>query len=226
MNKEVEIPQTDDRISIERFQKFLNSAPDNGSVFQNKHQGNKEYIPISHIQMLLDEAFLGLWTTENFRFQLVANEMAGSIDLKVFHPIAKCWITRTGNAATMIRQSSGAQITDIGAKMKNACEMDFPHLLSDCIKSAAKSLGVKFGRDLNRAFIDHYDPIAHKAEKAANEKQKVLQVQNDYPQISEGLESINDLDALGMYQKQMEVLYKADKNVQALFDNRKRELSK
>ena len=42
---------------------------------------------------------------------------------------------------------------------------DHPHLLSACIMNAAKSLGVIFGRDLNRKFADSYYPYILEAER-------------------------------------------------------------
>lgn len=138
----------------ENFLKDLNARPDR----VEKSQG-QETIPISFLENLLDETYMGLWQTENFRFQVVANEIIGTIDLSVFDPTAKIWITRSGSAAVMIRQASGSAITDIGAKIKNGLAMDFPKLESMCLKAAAKRLGKKFGRDLNRKFEDEYETL-------------------------------------------------------------------
>ena len=61
----------------------------------------------------------------------------------------------------MIRQRSGAQISDVNAKLKNALQMDLPHAKAEAIKNAAKSLGDKFGRNLGRKTSDttKYKPI-------------------------------------------------------------------
>lgn len=145
-------------IACEKFVNGLNSAPDPSKI---KNRQNVKYIPISGIEVELDRMFAGLWQTKNLSWQVVGNEIVVSIDLEVFHPIAKVWICRSGVGAAQIRQSKGAQITDINAKIKNALEMDVPHAKADAIKNAAKSLGKMFGRDLSRktADVSTYKPI-------------------------------------------------------------------
>jgi hypothetical protein len=123
-----------------------------------------DYLPISVIQNRLDEVYNGLWSAENFNSRTVANEIVGSLDLKVFHPIAKIWISRPGAAAVMIQMKSttnggDGDITNIRNKITNTLVKDYPHLLSECIKNAAKSLGLTFGRDLNRKYTDSYFPF-------------------------------------------------------------------
>lgn len=147
------------RIKLQNFLKRLNAPPKDDEVRTNQHAGNTLYLPISYVEMSLDELFFGLWETKDFKWQTMANEIVGSITLRVFHPVANQWIERTGASATMIRQQKGAGITDLNAKIHNALEMDFPHLKADCIVNAAKSFGKSFGRDLNRKFADMYRPI-------------------------------------------------------------------
>jgi hypothetical protein len=98
------------------------------------------------------------------REQVIANEIIGVGLLEVFHPIAAVWIKRTGTAAVMIQQvlvekGGSGRISNIDDKIKNTLVKDFPHLESECLKSAAKKLGKMFGGDLNRAFEDTYTPI-------------------------------------------------------------------
>lgn len=128
----------------------LNQAPSSSDIKINDQAKNSKYLTIGTIESEMDFIYNGLWSTENFRWQVVANEVIGSIDLKVFHPVTGSWITRTGCASTMIQQKKDSDITDIGAKIKNTLVKDFPHLKAECIKNAAKSLGARFGRNLNR----------------------------------------------------------------------------
>lgn len=120
-----------------------------------------EYLPISHIQTLLDE-FFGWdgWQLSGYETKIVANELVGQITLSVFSERTQSWVSRVGTAATMVRQETNAVLSDYNAKLKNALEADAPHLLSDCIKSAAKQFGRVFGRDLGRDKTDIYDPSA------------------------------------------------------------------
>lgn len=138
----------------EAFTKKLNQQPANVSQSQGF-----DTLPISAVETQLDEDFAGLWQTENFRWQVVANEIVGSIDLLVFHPIAHVWLKRSGSASVMIMQNKGADVGDISAKIKNTLVKDFPKLEIMCIKSAAKKLGEKYGRSLNRKWIDSYETI-------------------------------------------------------------------
>lgn len=153
-------------INVQNREAFLKSFDTPPATVQ-KVQGY-DTMPISALETELDETYLGLWKTDNFSFQVIANEIVGTIQLHVYDPTVKTWITRTGCASVMIRQSSGAQITDIGAKIKNGLVMDFPKLSTMCLKAAAKTLGKKFGRDLNRKFEDGYEEkYTHEAEVAA-----------------------------------------------------------
>ena len=139
--------------SREKWLLSLNQDPK-----RTEKQNNADSIPISFLETELDEVYLGNWKIDNFQHQVIANEIVGSLELHVFDPHMKVWITRIGAGAVQIRMNSGAAITDISQKIKTALQMDFPKLKSMCLKNAAKTLGKRFGRDLNRKFEDDYDP--------------------------------------------------------------------
>jgi len=150
--------------ALEHFTKRLNSQPDPAEVQVNRAANNSQYLPISFVRMKLDETYAGLWNFELKNYQVIANEIVGTGILEVFHPIAKMWIRRSGTAAVMIQQVSkekggSGRISNIDDKIKNTLVKDFPHLESECLKSAAKKLGKMFGGDLNRQFEDTYSPI-------------------------------------------------------------------
>jgi len=144
--------------SIEDFQIFLNKQPSKKDIKINKLANNSKYVPIGIIENKLDEYFSGLWQIKNFKYQVVANEIVGDIELMVFHPILKDWITRSGAGAVMIQQKRDSKdLTDINSKIKNTLTKDFPHLKAECLKNACKSLGVIFGRNLNRDYAEDYE---------------------------------------------------------------------
>ena len=155
--------ETDQKKALEKFMAFMNQNPPETEVFENKHAGNTKYLPISFLEMNLDELFFGLWETKDFKTSVIGNEVVGSITLRVFHPIAQIWIERTGAAATMIRTAKDMPTTAEN-KIKNALEMDYPHLLADCFRNACLHFGKRFGRDLNRKYVDHYRAMIHEAE--------------------------------------------------------------
>ena len=209
---------------VEGFVGMLNKKPSDSDVRQNKFSNNTKYLPISHVQMTLDELFFGLWSTKNFKHSIVANEIVGAIELEVYHPVAGVWLTRTGAASSMIRQQKDADLTDVSKKIKNALEMDYPHLLADCIKSAAKSLGKAFGRDLNREFEDTYNAVLAGAQSMGVEIEPGQDPTSALlAKINEGLEQITDLEALAKYFNQNPD-WKSNRDVIAAFTKRKSEL--
>jgi hypothetical protein len=199
-------------VNLESFTKALNRSPAVTKI--NKFQNNAKYIPISHIQTLLDQLFFGLWQTKNFTYQVVGNELIGRVELWVYHPVIKEWLVRTGVAATQIRQNKGAAITDINSKIKNALEMDAPHLYADCIKSACKTLGPAFGRDLNRDFVDNY-----KAMVSGYVEKNTYSVE----EVAKKLQTIGNLDDWATYWAS-NPLWQNDPKIQALFENRQQDI--
>ncbi len=136
-----------------------------------------QYLPISYMQSMLDTLFFGLWKETNFRWQIVSNEITGAIDLSVYHPYLKDWLTRTGGAAIKIMTDA------IPEKMKekmskpeiNAWALDlqnkkpgalsnggFASLKADCFKNACLTLGKLFGRDVNRKLTEDITPLISK----------------------------------------------------------------
>lgn len=148
------------KIDLQKMSAFFNRKPNPENIKKNIFANNADFLPVSFVEMELDECFFGMWQTENFRSQLIANEMVGQLDLKVFHPVAKCWMTRTGVASVQIQQKKDTTIDTIGLnKIKNTLVKDYPHLKAECLKNAAKSFGKRFGRDLNRKDVDMYNPL-------------------------------------------------------------------
>ena len=143
--------------SVEMLSK-LNQSPDNSIIKVNKHAQNAKYVPISYLEMKLDEMFYGMWRTRNFNTKVIANEIVGEITLEVFHPQNLMWLERIGAGAVMIQFSKDSDIRDIGNKIKNTLSKDYPHLKAECFRNACLSLGKAFGRDLNREFTTEYMP--------------------------------------------------------------------
>lgn len=164
------------RKKAESFNKMLHTEPDPGIIVVNKHANNSKYVPISWLEMKLDEMFFTAWETKNFNTKVVANEIVGELELRVLHPSYLIWITRVGAGAVQIQMVSEAKggsgdITDIGQKIKNTLTKDYPHLKAECFRNACLSLGKSFGRDLNREFDAQYTPILLTKEKKKKEKE-------------------------------------------------------
>jgi hypothetical protein len=167
--------------NMQKFQKnFLHKNPSANETKKNAQANDAEYLPISFIEMTLDEIFFGLWQTKNFKTEGIANEIVGSIELWYFHPVAKTWICRIGAGAVQVQMKSkekggDGDITNIRNKITNTLTKDYPHLKADCFRNAALSIGKTFGRDLNRKFEDQYNPVIKEVQTPdINTKKKEL----------------------------------------------------
>lgn len=168
------------RPQLEKYQRDLNQEPPQSDIVIDTRyklertgpDGQKfyvqpRYMPISFVQTKLDEIFYGLWETKIDHVQVIANEIIGHGRLILTHPVTGTKIERTGAAAVMVQFKSGSQdITDVNNKIKNTLVKDYPHLLAEITKSAARTLGKVFGRDLNREFTDTYVPQSIEGESA------------------------------------------------------------
>lgn len=173
---------------LEGFSQLLNKEPNKHELQMNKMAGNTMYLPISFLETTLDELYFGLWKTDGFTTRVIGNEICGELNLHVYHPIAEMWITRIGAAATMIRQTSGAGVLEGDKKIKNALEMDYPHLKADCFRNACLSLGKSFGRDLNRKFIDSYKAMLSQLEAGSTQPERLPEVTQGSVEWNQGVE--------------------------------------
>ena len=178
MSEEIAIYNPESQQSLENFIKLVNSYPAKTEKISHsqarktkpKRLEEIEYLPINVIERKLDEIYSGLWSDKNFRVMVIANEIFGILDLHVFHPVAKIWIQRTGTFGLMIQTEAGKPAI-LENKIKNALGKGAGNLKSMCIKNAAKSLGVAFGRNLNRGEEDEYQYLSESLPEL-NELQK------------------------------------------------------
>lgn len=170
---------------LSSFLERLNVSPPPKEVQMNKYADGSRYLPISFVQMNLDELFFGLWSWEITDVKVVANEILVWGNLKALHPVSNTWITRSGTGAAMIQQKSGSAIDDISAKIKNTISKDLPHAEAEALKNAAKKLGRRFGRDLNRGFADDFVPPIDAIEADEEFREEVEQRLKDCSTIAQ-----------------------------------------
>ena len=175
--------------NMQSFQKkYLQPEPKESEIRKNKFANNSKYLPISFMEMTLDEIFFGLWQTKNFNSKVVANEIIGELELWYFHPVAKTWLCRIGAGAVQIQMVSkekggSGDITNIRDKIVNTLSKDYPHLKAECFRNACLSIGKSFGRDLNREFDDQYNPVIPNEVKQPTGKEikkKILDALDSY----------------------------------------------
>ena len=173
--------------NMQIFQKnFLHKEPSNKETRINTKANDSQYLPISFLEMTLDEIFFGLWQTKNFKTEGVANEIVGSLELWYFHPVAKTWLCRVGAGAVQVQMKSiekggDGDITNIRNKITNTLTKDYPHLKADCFRNACLSLGKAFGRDLNRKFEDQYNPVIKEVKK--DRSQELIDLIDELPEL-------------------------------------------
>jgi len=200
------IPEkTDRREWLENLQKFtkkLNEAVQAQDLKEHHIVAGARYLPISKIEMKLDELFFGLWKTKKFRWQQIENEIIAAIDVKVYHPFAELWITRTGASGKQILVNHSAQAKADAKKgnptSKNSEALDmknkkpaalsmggFAALKAECFTNGCLSLGKSLGRDVNRDTVAEYDKLL----KDSGRDAETTIARND---LSEAIQLIQD----------------------------------
>jgi hypothetical protein len=169
--------------SAENFLKKLNETPPDNEL-RPTPDGRARTLPISFVQMKLDEIYVGQWGTTELKLTIFGNEIVGNLLLWVIHPITSLRIERPGTASIQItvdavpahlkfKDGDSPEITaqknkdrnawalDMQNKKPNALYLGSPKLKSECLKNAAATLGKVFGRDINRKIedVDTYEAI-------------------------------------------------------------------
>lgn len=144
---------------LEAFLEACNRpAPDSG--IRATPDGKAKTLVISYVENQLDTLFLGQWSTRDFQYKVIGNEIVGCITLEVVHPLTGTVRTLIGTAAQAIMMDQVPEdvkgrernlwAQDIANKKSKALKMNIPALKSECLKNAALSLGKAFGKDINR----------------------------------------------------------------------------
>jgi hypothetical protein len=199
---------------IEAFNARLNTNPPDAEIKINEMANNSKYLPISFVQVKLDEIFLGMWSFKMEHYEVVVNEIVGHGTLTVINPVTGQKIERSGSAAVVIQQHKDSSISDVSKKIKNTLVKDFPHLQAECLKSAAKTLGKIFGRDLNRKFQDSYNP----------EYSPEIDRSKINPDIKEELKKATSLDALRILWDSISTEEQLNPELKKIFASKKAEL--
>ena len=146
------------RLQLQEFMRMLNREPD-PTEFQPTPDGKAKTLPISYVEMTLDEIYLGQWDVSDTTYTQVFNEVVGTGLLTVWNPITGKPTRRSGFASIVITQDKDALLQDFNStKKKNALDLSFPKLKAEITKNAAQTLGKVFGRDMNRKQQDTFKP--------------------------------------------------------------------
>lgn len=156
-----------------QFVDDLNKDPDPSHI--RKNDDGSLYIPISTVQMLLDEVFLGKWNFEVTREVFGRKWARGSGVMEIINPVSGEKIRRSGDA---------------GIILTGNLRTDSPRLEAMILLSCAKKFGRIFGRDLNRVKDDAPLPVAKIERPDPTTEERRMQIL---------IEECNDLRELETY---------------------------
>jgi hypothetical protein len=172
--------------ALQKFQQMLNVKPDELGI-EKTPDGNAKTLVISHVETTLDEMFFGHWRTENFKWERMANEVVGSLDLVVIHPITGYELRRTGAGSIVIMVDRAPRNLDniernrwalnADNKKPNALDLAFPKLKTECLK--------------NRNNVDTYKPFKLKGNLNASNKDVQYMLE-----LIEKAQSLDDCDII------------------------------
>lgn len=139
------------REPLENYLKKMHAAPAPSTVKVNKLAGNSSYLGISHLEMELDRYFLGQW---NFLpvdggSRVLVNSVTYDGILQCLHPVSGFMLQRAGTGAVPIQVYKDTH-PRAGQPQDKAIQKAVGAAKSMAFKNACKSLGKRFGRDLNR----------------------------------------------------------------------------
>lgn len=139
------------RGKIDDWTKRLSTKPPVSKVKKNPYANNSDYLPIGYLEQELDRLYQ-LWDLEIVSTYQFYNSIVMNVHLKVLHPTVKVWITRAGSGAAKIQLDKNT-----GQPLQSSIEKAAGAAKAMAFKNACKSLGRRFGRDLNRNFEDEFE---------------------------------------------------------------------
>jgi hypothetical protein len=143
------------------FNMMVDHEPLKDWIKVNKNFENAKYIPIRIIEALLKSIFGAYQVKQSDSIKIISDNILYSVDLVVYHPVIKEWITFSGVGAAPLRtEKTGVSI---------ALHGNAPMARAYAITNAAKSIGKLFGSSLNNLedeMIDVYDPEFKKIKKS------------------------------------------------------------
>lgn len=161
---------------LTQFIKDLNCEPNPNDVKQN--DDGSFYIPISIVQSMLDDIFLGHWSFEVTSVEFGRKWARGAGRMEVVNPITGQKIMRSGDA---------------GINLVGNLRIDSPRLEAMILLSCAKKFGKIFGRDLNRTKDDAPLPIVKLDQKESTTEEKRISALIDDCETTEELSKYKHL---------------------------------
>jgi hypothetical protein len=128
---------------------LLNQPPEQKWIKKHPIVNNHVYIPIEIQEWLMTYLFVD-WYTEVKGVQLIANAVAVHVRVHYTDITTGQWRWVDGVGAVPLQTKSGAGAVEFDKLNSGAVMMAVPAAKTFAFKDAVESLGVLFGRDLNR----------------------------------------------------------------------------
>jgi len=141
---------------LNNFLKETSRKPVERLIKKNQFANNAEYLEIGYLEAKLDQIYHGLWQWGDVKITQMINGVCVSGELKVFHPVACVWLSRSGVAFKEFQLKKGEKDPTPANLSSKALERDVPIASAEAFKNAAKKLGNVFGRSLNRSFKNEH----------------------------------------------------------------------
>lgn len=160
------------REPLENFLKKMHTPPAPSTIKVNALAGNSSYLGISQLEMELDKYFLGQW---NFipvegGSKVLVNSITYDGILEALHPVSGFMLRRAGAGAVPIQVYKDGH-KNAGEPQSKAIQKGIGAAKSMAFKNACKSLGKRFGRDLNRIAGDEAEYEKFYTQKPVDEQQ-------------------------------------------------------
>jgi hypothetical protein len=144
----------------------------------NKFANNTKYVPISYIEMKLDELFIDGWNLEIKSVEQVLNSIVVTVRVSGLNPATGREFYRDGVGSKAIQLNNGSKPMDISNIKANALELAYPAAKAQALKNAAQTIGKVFGRDVARKLDDEYNPIIKTTEDKEDSYAKAIKKWN------------------------------------------------
>lgn len=209
-----EIAELNRNSALENLQKFLNEPADEKQV---KKLNGVNYLPIGYVESKLDSIYSGLWSIENIHTTIMLNSILVELELKVYNFIIGQWITRAGVGAVPVQLQKDKKVITPEDIQTFAIQKGAPAAKAFALKNAAQSLGVIFGRNINRTGDYEYLPLSEAVAEYEEQNSAITDIFNN-------IESITDLATLKNYWSEIKP-FQNNKEVAKAFTARKNQLS-
>jgi hypothetical protein len=147
--------------ALENLTKFLNEPVPSAMLKINQ---GVNYVSIGYIENKLDEIYLHTWKTSNIKAYQLLNSICVEITLSVLDPVSGQWIERAGVGAVPIQTKKGEILISPESLNTFAIQKGLPAAKAYALKNAAQSLGVIFGRNINRVEDFEFTPLSEQVE--------------------------------------------------------------